>query len=50
MYTWIREEVEAGGRAFIVCPLVEASRAATMEDVKAAEDEFTRLVAGALRL
>lgn len=48
MYERIRAEVEAGGRAYIVCPLVEASKAATLEDVRAAEDEHARLVAGEL--
>lgn len=48
MYATIQAELEAGGRAYIICPLVEASKAATLEDVKAAEDEHARLVAGAL--
>ena len=47
MYERIRAELEGGGRAYIICPLVEASKAATLEDVKAAEDEHARLVAGA---
>jgi ATP-dependent DNA helicase RecG len=47
MYERIRMELEGGGRAYIICPLVEASKAATLEDVKAAEDEHARLVAGA---
>lgn len=47
MYERIRTELEAGGRAYIICPLVEASKSATLEDVKAAEDEHARLVAGA---
>jgi RecG-like helicase len=46
MYERIRAELEGGGRAYIICPLVEASKAATLEDVKAAEDEHARLVAG----
>ena len=50
MYQRIRTELEGGGRAYIICPLVEASKAATLEDVKAAEDEHARLVAGAALL
>ena len=44
MYEDIRSELDAGGRVYIVCPFVENSRAEGLQDVKAAEAEFDRLV------
>lgn len=43
MYTAIRQELDAGGRVYIVCPLVRESD--SLSGVKAAEEEFSRLSA-----
>lgn len=45
-YERIREEVAAGGRAFVVCPLVEASEAL---EASAATEEYERLADGPLK-
>ena len=37
MYKLIQREIQAGGRAYIVCPLVEKSDGFLMEDLRAAE-------------
>ena len=44
LYTAIRSEISTGGRVYIVCPLVEGSKAAGMDDLKAAVSEKERLV------
>ncbi len=44
-YAFIREHLDAGEQAFIICPLVEESEAL---DVRSAEEEFHRLRAGPL--
>eukprot|EP00775_Hariotina_reticulata_P012580 gene12580-12710_t len=41
VYASIHAELEAGGRAYIVCPLVNEND--TLEGVRAAEEEFRRL-------
>ena len=43
VYNHIRSELASGGRAYIVCPLVDGSKAGDMQEVKAAQDEFARL-------
>lgn len=45
-YEFIRERLDAGEQAFVICPLVEESEAL---DVRSAEEEFARLQAGPLR-
>jgi ATP-dependent DNA helicase RecG len=45
MYTHMRQELDDGGRVYIVCPLVSASGSAAMEGVKAAEQEHQLLSA-----
>ncbi|CAB4863834.1 unannotated protein [freshwater metagenome] len=45
-YERIREEVAAGGRVFVVCPLVEASEAL---EASAATEEYDRLREGPLK-
>lgn len=44
MYEDIRTELDAGGRVYIVCPFVEQSKSEGLQGVKAAEEEFARLV------
>ncbi len=44
-YDILRERLDAGEQAFIICPLVEESQAL---DVRSAEEEFERLRAGPL--
>ena len=41
VYEVIKEEINSGGRAYIVCPLVNESDA--YEDVRTVQDEFARL-------
>jgi RecG-like helicase len=43
VYAAIHDELESGGRVYIVCPLVTESGAASMEGVKATEQETERL-------
>ena len=43
MYAVIREELEAGGRAYIICPLVGESASEVMAGIKAAEEEHRHL-------
>ncbi|DBB02038.1 TPA: hypothetical protein ACH3X1_000615 [Trebouxia sp. C0004] len=43
MYSTIRKELEAGGRAYIICPLVDESSSEIMAGIKAAEEEHRRL-------
>jgi ATP-dependent DNA helicase RecG len=45
MYAHMRQELDDGGRVYIVCPLVSASGAASLEGVKAAEQEHALLSA-----
>lgn len=45
-YAFIRERLNAGEQAFVICPLVEESEAL---DVRSAEEEFDRLRSGPLR-
>ncbi len=45
-YEFVRERLDAGEQAFVICPLVEESEAL---DVRSAEEEFERLHAGPLR-
>jgi len=45
-YEFIRERLDAGEQAFVICPLVEESEAL---DVRSAEEEFERLRHGPLR-
>ncbi len=45
-YAFIREHLDAGEQAFVICPLVEGSEAL---DVRSAEEEFERLRTGPLR-
>ncbi len=45
-YQIIREHLDAGEQAFVICPLVEESEAL---DVRSAEEEYQRLKAGPLR-
>lgn len=45
-YEHIKKEVAGGGRAFVVCPLVEES---SKLEAAAAEEEFKRLAEGALQ-
>jgi ATP-dependent DNA helicase RecG len=45
-YDFIRERLDAGEQAFVICPLVEESEAL---DVRSAEEEFARLRDGPLR-
>lgn len=42
-YGWIRQQIQAGSQAFIVCPLIEESEHESMKQVKAAAAEFKRL-------
>ncbi|RIK08691.1 MAG: DNA helicase RecG [Acidobacteria bacterium] len=44
-YEQIKKEIDAGGRAFVVCPLVEES---SKLEAAAAEEEFRRLTEGPL--
>lgn len=46
MYAEMRAELADGGRAFIVCPLVEASTIATRNnlELRAATEERNRLI------
>lgn len=44
MYEDIRTELDAGGRVYIVCPFVEQSKSEGLQGVRAAEEEFARLV------
>jgi RecG-like helicase len=41
VYEAIKQEIASGGRAYIVCPLVDESD--TLEGVRTVEDEFARL-------
>jgi RecG-like helicase len=41
VYEVIKEEINSGGRAYIVCPLVNESD--KYEDVRTVQDEFARL-------
>ncbi len=43
MYAAIRKELEEGGRAYIICPLVDESSSEIMAGIKAAELEHKRL-------
>ena len=43
MYAEVKEEVAAGGRAFIIYPLIEESSTERFVDVKAAEEEYAKL-------
>ena len=43
MYSAIRKELEAGGRAYIICPLVDESSSEIMAGIKAAEEEHRHL-------
>lgn len=43
MYRAIRKELEAGGRAYIICPLVDESSSEIMAGIKAAEEEHRHL-------
>ncbi|MFN0093488.1 MAG: ATP-dependent DNA helicase RecG [Dehalococcoidia bacterium] len=45
-YRFIREHLDAGEQAFIICPLVEESETL---DVRSAEEEYERLSAGPLK-
>ncbi|MFQ5381112.1 MAG: ATP-dependent DNA helicase RecG [Dehalococcoidia bacterium] len=45
-YGFLRERLDAGEQAFVICPLVEGSEAL---DVRAAEDEYEALRRGPLR-
>ncbi len=45
-YDILRERLDAGEQAFVICPLVGESEA--LEDVRSAEEEFGRLRAGPL--
>lgn len=45
-YAILRERLDAGEQAFVICPLVDESEA--LEDVRSAEEEFERLRAGPL--
>jgi RecG-like helicase len=44
VYAAIREELATGGRVYIVCPLVSESSSDALAGVKAAEEEYGRLV------
>jgi ATP-dependent DNA helicase RecG len=46
VYAAIREELSTGGRVYIVCPLVSESSSDALAGVKAAEEEYARLVKG----
>ena len=43
MYEEVKLEIAAGGRAFIVYPLIEESATERFVDVKAAEEEYSKL-------
>ncbi|KAL6776766.1 hypothetical protein ACKKBF_B30835 [Auxenochlorella protothecoides x Auxenochlorella symbiontica] len=43
VYQHILEEVEAGGQAYIICPLVEESAAPGFDDLRAVTEEHARL-------
>lgn len=43
IYSTIRKELEAGGRAYIICPLVDESSSEIMAGIKAAEEEHRHL-------
>ena len=43
MNATIRQELAEGGRAYIICPLVEESSAESMADVKAAQEVHRRM-------
>lgn len=45
-YRFVREHLDAGEQAFVICPLVEESEAL---DVRSAEEEFERLRSGPFR-
>lgn len=45
MYEHMRQEMAAGAQIYIICPLVEASNVAGLDDLKAAVEERERLVA-----
>ena len=47
VYSFIRKEIESGGRAYIVCPLIEEGETET--DRRAAENYFEELSTGALK-
>ncbi|MBO5869175.1 MAG: ATP-dependent DNA helicase RecG [Clostridia bacterium] len=47
VYSFIRKEIESGGRAYIVCPLIEEGENET--DRRAAESYFEELSMGALK-
>ncbi len=51
VYSFIRKEIAAGGRAYIVCPLIEEGEAETETetDRRAAESYFVSLSSGALK-
>lgn len=42
-YEWVLKQLEEGGQAFIICPLIEESAHETFEDVKAVTTEFEKL-------
>ncbi len=48
-YDWIRQKLETGEQAFIVCPLIEESDHETMTQVKAATQEIKDLQSGPLK-
>ena len=47
MYAFLREQASQGRQAYVVCPLVEDSD--SISDVKSAQTEYHRLVAGPLK-
>lgn len=42
-YQWIRQKVEQGEQAFVICPLIEESEVESMQQVKAATAQFETL-------
>ncbi|MBN1263279.1 MAG: ATP-dependent DNA helicase RecG [Candidatus Pacebacteria bacterium] len=42
-YDWIRQRIQKGDQAFIICPLIEESAFETLTSVKAVKTEFLRL-------